>query len=126
MRVRDEDQLKLLHQQYLVEARKFVQALQDNAPPKELLSIRRNVRLLLQEIRSFIRSAGTSGQLWAKPGYVGISFSKSFQFQAHFFQQVYRYIVAVFIQSQFIEQLDLLQLGSWLCQVLQIAHKKIK
>lgn len=63
MRARDEDQLKLLHQQYLAEARKFVQALQDNAPPKELISIRRNVRLLLQEIRSFIRSAGTSGQL---------------------------------------------------------------
>jgi hypothetical protein len=63
MRARDEDQLKILHRQYLAEARKFVQALQDNAPTKELLSIRRNVRILLQEIRSFIRSAGASGQL---------------------------------------------------------------
>jgi hypothetical protein len=54
-----EQQLKLLHQRYLEEARKFTEALRVNAPQKELLSIRRNVRALLQEIRSFIRSAGT-------------------------------------------------------------------
>jgi hypothetical protein len=56
------EHLKLLHQRYLEEARKFTEALQVNAPQKELLNIRRNVRALLQEIRSYIRSAGTSGQ----------------------------------------------------------------
>jgi len=61
MQGRDYEQLKLLHQQYLGEAGRFIKALQDNAPQKELLSIRRNVRMLLQEIRSFMRSAGTSG-----------------------------------------------------------------
>jgi hypothetical protein len=51
-------QLKLLHQRYLEEARKFTEALQVNASQKELLSIRKKVRALLHEIRSFIRSAG--------------------------------------------------------------------
>jgi hypothetical protein len=63
MQGRDHEQLKLLHQRYLEEARKFTEALQVNASSKELLIIRKNVRMLLQEIRSFIRSAGTSGQL---------------------------------------------------------------
>ena len=58
MQGRDYEQLKVLHQRYLEEARKFTEALQVNAPPKELLNIRKNVRMLLQEIRSFIRAAG--------------------------------------------------------------------
>jgi hypothetical protein len=62
MQGRDYEQLKLLHIRYLEEARKFTEALQDNASSKELLIIRKNVRMLLQEIRSFIRSASTSGQ----------------------------------------------------------------
>jgi hypothetical protein len=57
-----EKKLKLLHQRYLEEARKFTAALQGNATQKELLMIRRNVRMLLLEIRSFIKSAGTSSQ----------------------------------------------------------------
>lgn len=64
MQGKEQEHLKRLHQRYLVEARKFTEALQVNAPQKELLNIRRNVRSLLLEIRSFIRSAGTaSGQL---------------------------------------------------------------
>ena len=56
---RENEHLKLLHQRYLEEARKFTEALQVNAPQKELLMIRKNVRMLLHEIRSFIGSAGT-------------------------------------------------------------------
>jgi hypothetical protein len=62
MQGRDNENLKILHQLYLAEARKFTSALEHNAPPKELLSIRRNVRMLLREIRSFTGSAGGSGQ----------------------------------------------------------------
>ena len=63
MQGRDYEHLKLLHQRYLEEARKFTEALQVNATQKELISIRKNVRMLLNEIRSFIKSAGTSSQL---------------------------------------------------------------
>lgn len=64
MQGKEHEHLKRLHQRYLEEARKFTEALQVNAPQKELLNIRRNVRSLLLEIRSFIGSAGTaSGQI---------------------------------------------------------------
>ena len=56
----EQETLKLLHQRYLIEAKKFTEALQDNTTQKELLNIRRNVRALLQEIRSYIRPAGSS------------------------------------------------------------------
>ena len=64
MQGKEHEHMKRLHQRYLEEARKFTEALRVNAPQKELLIIRRNVRSLLLEIRSYIRSAGTaSGQL---------------------------------------------------------------
>jgi hypothetical protein len=62
MQGRDYEHLKVLHQRYLEEARKFTEALQVNAPQKELLIIRKKVRALLNEIRSFISSANTSSQ----------------------------------------------------------------
>ena len=62
MQGRKYDALKTLHELYLEEAKKFLDALQKNAPQKELLIIRRNVRLLLQEIRRNISSAGSTSQ----------------------------------------------------------------
>ena len=66
MQGRDYEHLKLLHKRYLEEARKFTEALQVNATQKELIIIRKKVRMLLNEIKSFIRSAGTSSQLGSK------------------------------------------------------------
>ncbi len=62
MQGRKYDALKTLHERYLEEAKKFLDALQKNAPQKELLIIRRNVRLLLQEIRRNISSASSTSQ----------------------------------------------------------------
>ena len=60
MQGREHDAIQTLHELYLEEAKKFLDALQKNAPQKELLIIRRNVRLLLQEIRRNISSASST------------------------------------------------------------------
>jgi hypothetical protein len=45
--------LKHLHGQYMVEVRKFLKALKENAPRNELVVIRTNVKKLLAEIRKY-------------------------------------------------------------------------
>lgn len=45
--------LKHLHKQYMVEVRKFLKALKENAPRNELVVIRTNVKKLLAEIRKY-------------------------------------------------------------------------
>jgi hypothetical protein len=42
---------KYLHKLYMVEVRKFLNALKENAPRNELVSIRSNVKKLLTELR---------------------------------------------------------------------------
>lgn len=59
----DNEHLKLLHQRYLEEAKKFTEALQLNASPNDLITIRKKVRALLNEIKGYIKSANASGQL---------------------------------------------------------------
>ena len=45
------EHFKCLHQQYMVEVRKFLNALKQNLPRNELMAIRANVKKLLAEIR---------------------------------------------------------------------------
>jgi hypothetical protein len=57
--------LKQLHGLYMLEVRKFLKALKENAPRHELVVIRTNVKKLLAEIRKYPISGNTqelSGQ----------------------------------------------------------------
>jgi len=51
MNKRTTEYFKLLHRQYMSEVKKFLNALKENAPRNELISIRTNVKKLLTEIR---------------------------------------------------------------------------
>lgn len=53
--------LKHLHRQYMVEVRKFLKALKENAPRNELVIIRTNVKRLLAEIRKYPTSGNSQG-----------------------------------------------------------------